>query len=275
MDLKYLYLATVIILLVEVAAGRYRGLLTKTNVLSTLGCIIGNSVSRPIATALIAFVIGALLPAYKGALAGTPLMTGYLAVFIITEFCFYWVHRWSHESKGKSTDWLWKLHRTHHSGKFINVTVTVRQNVMWAFVVPTPWVLGVAVYLGLPEAAALTLTTIYGWNLITHADFRWDDQLRKNRHFGRVFRALEHVFVSPGIHHTHHGYGNDGKAYRNFAVTLSVIDWMFGTLHIPDGRPWKYGTPGPQPHWAEDVFYPFVRSRKVPQATTAVTVTDA
>jgi hypothetical protein len=34
---------------------------------------------------------------------------------------------------------------------------------------------------------------------------------------------------------------------------------MFGTLHIPTGRPWRYGLPGPQPHWAEELFYPLVR----------------
>jgi sterol desaturase/sphingolipid hydroxylase (fatty acid hydroxylase superfamily) len=144
----------------------------------------------------------------------------------------------------------------------MNVVVTTRMNVFWPFVVPTPWVLGVATYLGMEKGAALTLMTIYGWNLITHANFRWDDVVRRQRFIGPVFRMMEHIVVSPGIHHTHHGYGRDGGNFRNYAVTLSILDWMFGTLHIPQGRPWKYGVPGPQPHWAEDVFFPIVRPTK-------------
>jgi sterol desaturase/sphingolipid hydroxylase (fatty acid hydroxylase superfamily) len=262
MDLGYLYLATLVVLALEVVCGRYRGLLTSENVKSTLGSILGNAVTRPIAAIIIAAAIGFALPAQQGALATTPLYIAFPVVFVIAEFVFYWVHRWSHEGKGHRLDWLWKLHRTHHSGKFMNVVVTTRMNVFWPFVVPTPWVLGVATYLGMEQGAALTLMTIYGWNLITHANFRWDDGVRRHRFVGPVFRMMEHIVVSPGIHHTHHGYGRDGGNFRNYAVTLSILDWMFGTLHIPQGRPWKYGVPGPQPHWAEDVFFPIVRPSK-------------
>lgn len=262
MTLGYLYLATLVVLALEVVMGRYRGLLTSENVKSTLSSIVGNLITRLLSTILIATLVGILLPEFQGALADTPLYVAYPAVFILCEFCFYWVHRWSHEAKGKRHDWFWKLHRTHHSGKYINVIVTMRQNIFWPFVVPTPWVLGIATFLGLEQGAALSLITIYGWNLITHADFRWDDVLRRQPGIGPVFRALEHVLVSPGIHHTHHGYGRDGANYRNYAVTLSLFDWIFGTLHIPEGRPWKYGVPGPQPHWAEDVFFPIVQQRK-------------
>ena len=265
MTLGYLYLATLVVLALEVAMGRYSGLLTSENVKSTLSSIVGNLITRLLSTILIAYLVGFALPEYQGALADTSLFLAYPAIFVTCEFCFYWVHRWSHEAKGKRHDWLWKLHRTHHSGKYINVIVTLRQNVFWPFVVPTPWVLGISTFLGLEQGAALTLITIYGWNLITHADFRWDDVVRRHPHVGPVFRALEHVFVSPGIHHTHHGYGRDGANYRNYAVTLSLLDWLFGTLHIPQGRPWKYGVPGPQPHWAEDVFFPIVRPRKSEQ----------
>jgi sterol desaturase/sphingolipid hydroxylase (fatty acid hydroxylase superfamily) len=78
---------------------------------------------------------------------------------------------------------------------------------------------------------------------------------------GPIFQVIEHVFVSPGMHHSHHGYGKDGGNFRNYAVTLSLFDWIFGTLHIPVGRPWKYGIPGPDVYWAEEVLYPLVRAR--------------
>src|SRR3546814_14136418 len=85
-----------------------------------------------------------------------------------------------------------------------------------------------SVYFGQELAATLTILTIYGWNLITHAHFRWDDAIRRSRRFGRLFRAIETVLVSPGIHHTHHGYGRDGASFRNYAVTFSFLDRIFG-----------------------------------------------
>ena len=42
-------------------------------------------------------------------------------------------------------------------------------------------------------------------------------------------------------------------------MTFAFLDWMFGTLHIREGRPGRYGIPGAQPHWAEEIFYPLVR----------------
>jgi hypothetical protein len=37
---------------------------------------------------------------------------------------------------------------------------------------------------------------------------------------------------------------------------------MFGTLHIPQGRPSRYGVPGPKLGVAEDVLYPLVWKRE-------------
>lgn len=258
---EYLYGATLIILLIEIIAGRHRGIYDRKTWYITLGCIAAAAVSRPLAALLIAYAIALLLPQWQGVLAGSSLLWSFPVVFILAEFAFYWAHRISHESKGKRHEWFWKLHRTHHSGKFINVGVTIRINAFWAFIVPTPWVLGIATYLGLGDAAGITLATIYGWNLITHSHFRWDDPIRAHPVFGKFFRAFEHVIVSPGMHHSHHGYGKDGGNFRNYAVTLSLFDWMFGTLFIPEGRPWKYGIPGPNAHWAEEVLYPLYREK--------------
>ena len=81
--------------------------------------------------------------------------------------------------------------------------------------------------------------------------------MRRHPWLGPIFGGLEHVIVSPGMHLSHHGYGKDGGNYRNFGVLLSIYDWMFGTLHIPEGRPFRYGIPGATPHWADDAFSPF------------------
>lgn len=258
---EYIYGATLVILLVEIIAGRHRGIYDRQTWYITLGCIVAAAISRPLAAILIAYLVALALPQWQGVLEGVSLWWSFPLVFVTTEFAFYWAHRISHESKGKRHDWFWKLHRTHHSGKFMNVGVTIRINAFWAFVVPTSWILGITTYLGMGDAAGFTIATIYMWNLITHANFRWDDPIRAHPIFGKAFRALEHIIISPGMHHSHHGYGKDGGNFRNYAVTLALFDWMFGTLFIPQGRPWKYGIPGPNAYWAEEVFFPLYRAK--------------
>ncbi len=141
----------------------------------------------------------------------------------------------------------------------MNVLTTFRLNLAWYFIIPAGWANGLALYLGMTEAVFAYIGMLSIWNTITHADFRWDDKLRASSTWGPAFRALEHIFVSPGIHHTHHGYGRDGKSYRNFCTILSLWDWVFGTLHIPSGRPAHYGVPGHNAHWLEELAYPLVR----------------
>jgi sterol desaturase/sphingolipid hydroxylase (fatty acid hydroxylase superfamily) len=259
---QYIYPATLLILLLEIAFGRHKGIYDRHTRKVTAACFLGQIFARPLVALLIAYIAAFLLPAWRGALATTPIWIAYPAVLMLSEFSFYWVHRWAHEAKGSRHDWLWKLHRAHHSGRFMNVGVTIRINAFWNFVVPTTWVIGIATYLGLEKGASLAIVTIYGWNLITHAHFRWDDAVRRTPMVGRLFRAAEHVLVSPGIHHSHHGYGKDGGNFRNYAVTFSWLDWLFGSLHIPEGRPWRYGIPGSDAHWAEEAFYPLYRERR-------------
>lgn len=251
---------TVVLFLFELAMGRHRGIYRRADFAILIGSTIGRYTIAPLATVMIAGIYGFALPAYEGALADISFWTAFPILLLISEFCFYWVHRWAHENKGSTRfPVLWKLHRTHHSGGHMNVSLTYRVNNFWVFVVPVGWVLGMAIHLGQTQPAIAVTVTISFWNAITHCNFRWDDWIRRQPVIGRAFWAIEHVFVSPGIHHSHHGYGKDGASYRNYCTILSLWDWVFGTLHIPEGRPWKYGIPGPNAHWLEELFYPFVR----------------
>lgn len=257
----YLYSAAAVILALEIIAGRHKNIYRKDDVLIVIGCQLVSFVTRPAAALLVAASIGLISDTYANTLYGTSIWLAFPILLAITEFAFYWVHRWAHEAKVWSWDVLWKLHRTHHSAPFMNVGLFVRMHPLWYFVAPQGMVLGLATYLGLGQAAALVLATYFGWNLVTHSNFRWDDSIRRMPVIGTIFYALEHVIVSPGIHHTHHGYGKDGGNYRNFATVLSIWDWVFGTLHIPAGRPQKYGIPGGgRATWSEQVFYPVVIS---------------
>ncbi|WP_161566009.1 sterol desaturase family protein [Caenibius tardaugens] len=255
----------VVLLISEILCGRHKGIYSsadwKVNVTSYL---VGIGLMRPLMAIVTATAITFLLPTSQGALAHLSLIPSFIGISLIAEFAFYWTHRLSHEGAGKypRLTGLWKLHRTHHSGKYMNVGTNFRQNLGWLVVQPEVWVFGLAIHFGLGAAAGLAAGVRLVWNLITHCNFRWDDPIRRHRYAGPLLRGLEHIFVTPGLHHTHHGWGRDGASYRNYGTVFSLFDTLFGTLHIPDGRPARYGLPGAQDHWLEEVFYPLIRKNR-------------
>lgn len=257
----YITAAWILVFVAELIAGRHRGIYRKEDYLVVLGCqLFSLAGTRPLFSLLIGGLLMWLLPAHKGALADQPFWIAFPILLVVNDIAFYWGHRWAHTMRNKGLNWLWMLHRTHHAGKYMNVMVNLRINPFWSLVVPTAWVLGIAIYLGLEKAAAATLATVFIWNLITHSNFLIDDPLRRNRWTRPLLHAFEHIVITPSLHHVHHGYGRDGKNYKNFAVVFAFIDWMFGTLHIPQGRPEYYGLPGAYPHWAEEMLYPLYRA---------------
>ncbi len=252
-----------VLLLAELLFGRHRGLYRREDhLVNGLCTLIGMAITRPLAAMMVAAGLGLLHPQHQGFLAHWGLLPSLAATIVTAEFFCYWVHRSAHEAKGsRYFDWLWRLHRTHHSGKYVNVLLVFRVNPFWPFVMPLPWVTGFAVYAGQLEAAALAIFLFTMWGLVTHSHFRWDDAVRRHSVFGPVIRLAEHVIVSPGIHHSHHGYGRDGGNFRNYGIMLSIYDTIFGSLYIPSGRPFRYGLPGTNADWREEVFFPFFRKK--------------
>jgi len=253
-DTQYVFLATVMILIIEAVTGHLKETSKRDFGLTGLCFLTNSAVMRPLVGLGTAAVATMIVPQYAGALSHVNVWVAFAGVFFVTELVFYWVHRWSHEGqkKGSRWNWLWKIHRTHHSATNIDVSVTVRQNIFWAFFTPHVWLIVIAIYLGMETAAALSIITIYLWNLFTHTHWRSDHQFLESK----LFRAVQHIVITPSMHHAHHGYGKNGKMYQNYGLCLAVFDWMFGTLYLPDGKPSRYGVPGENPHWAEEAFYP-------------------
>jgi sterol desaturase/sphingolipid hydroxylase (fatty acid hydroxylase superfamily) len=244
-------------LLAEVLAGKHRNLYRRHDLLSTFSCILLGRLTSPLAALAIAGTFALALPGFRGALADLPFWPSFLVLLVVEEFCFYWVHRMAHDPKNHPI--LYGMHRTHHASPYLNITVMGRINVFWHFIVPTAWVKGLAIYLGMLNQAGALMLLILAWNTATHSDYlRWDDLFLKYGWSRKLLRALQYVVVTPGLHHTHHGWGKDGKTYRNYATMLSFYDRLFGTLHVPEGRPAHYGLPGKDVHWTEEVFFPLV-----------------
>ena len=197
------------------------------------------------------------MPAYSGSLAGWSFWIALPGLFLLGELWQYWLHRAAHKTVRHKI--LSGMHRTHHSAPYVNVTVAFRANLLWALIHPYAWITAIGFYLGQPAAATAFYLTIFVWNTLTHSDWRWDDAIAKRLPGGRrIVDAIELGLVTPRMHHAHHGYGKDGRAYNNFSTMLSIYDRLFGTLYIPEGSPMFYGLPGGEHTWYRQMLFPLV-----------------
>lgn len=89
--------------------------------------------------------------------------------------------------------------------------------------------------------------------MFIHANVRWR------------FPYVRWLIATPEYHHWHHTSDEEGID-KNFAATLPLWDWLFGTAHQPDGWPRNYGTTKFQPPetYLGQLVYPF---RKRTQTT--------
>ena len=55
---------------------------------------------------------------------------------------------------------------------------------------------------------------------------------------------LKYIVNSPEMHLWHHNHPDCGPVNRNFALTLSVWDWLFGTAYLPGHAPERLGFDG-------------------------------
>lgn len=203
-----------------------------------------------------------LWPHSAGALKGVAFLPAFLLIFIVEEFLHYIIHRYAHEWR-----WLWKIHRTHHSGLNLNIGVIYRYNVFWVLLLPQTWIGAFAIYLGQGWAYACAVLITYCVNVATHSSFRWDLWLLQRFPVIQPFwRVFEKVITTPDAHHAHHAYGKNGHTNGNYAVTLFIFDVLFGSAKLPRSRQQNYGLPiSERLHWAEELFWPLVKKPLAPK----------
>jgi sterol desaturase/sphingolipid hydroxylase (fatty acid hydroxylase superfamily) len=238
-------------LLARRPTARYRAASVRTDVLYTVfyvggfyGVLFGSPFGR-----LLRFCCVPWLDV--GLLRTLPAPLHVLLALVAFDCARYWLHRWAHASPT-----LWAFHRIHHSQEVL----TPLTNYRFHFVdVALHGAAMLAVYavLGTPAAGGLVLGLAITWlNLLAHTGYRWS------------FGPLDRVVVSPRYHGLHHSI-DPAHAGRNFGFTLSVWDWLFGTMDR--GVASVYGVPGPKPpeSFLRQLVAPFVdlsRARRVVSA---------
>ena len=223
----------------------------------TLAGILSHGLlAGPIAAGLAGYWAVQLFPDHAGGLSGINFWLAFSVIFVSQEFAHYWLHRLTHEK-----EWLWKIHRTHHTAENLNMGVLYRYNIFWTMMLPQVWVGPFAIYLGLGMPYVLAVMVTFFVNAATHTAFRWDLWLREKMPWSEPFwRVLEKVVTLPDTHHAHHAWGPGSHLNGNYAVTLFIFDTLYGTAKIPNRRQKRFGLPKARSfHWSEELFWPIVR----------------
>jgi sterol desaturase/sphingolipid hydroxylase (fatty acid hydroxylase superfamily)/uncharacterized membrane protein YhhN len=166
---------------------------------------------------------------------------GWVLALILYDFCYYWLHRKSHE-----VALLWAAHVVHHQSQAYNLSTALRQTSSgfvfgWLFYLPMA-------LLGVPPlvfAVVALVDLLYQFWVHT-------EQIGS---LGRFDRWL----CSPSNHRVHHAT-NDRYLDKNHGGIFMVWDHLFGTFEPEDpAEPCVYGTRAPlhswNPLWANAEVY--------------------
>jgi len=193
---------------------------------ASVGVASGNFAVRTLEGGLAALPFVAL---YQYRLFDIPLDTvwGWAALFLGTEFAYYWFHRASHRVR-----WLWATHAVHHSATHFNLSAAIRLG--WTgqltgafvFFLPLAWIGFSPVAIG----AMLSAGLLYQFFLHTALPVR--------------LGPLEWVLNTPAHHRVHHSC-NEPCLDKNYGSVLIVFDRLFGTFAAPPrDEPLRFGLKG-------------------------------
>ena len=212
-----------------------------------------------------AYLISQLyLPSFENSLKGISPLIAFSLFLIFDDLTQYWWHRLSHSVK-----WLYKLHRPHHNAEYMSIRLVYRNNVFYYFLMPSLWLSGVLIYLGLGWVYAvyivMKMTIIFG----AHSDLPWDKPLYKVKGLSKIMWVIERTISTPATHHAHHGkYKDDGITHYkgNFGNMLFIWDVIFGTAKIERRYPADFGVEDlPKTSTLEQLIWPIVSNGPLPK----------
>ena len=182
----------------------------------------------------------------------------FIALFLLDDFCYYWFHRFSHESR-----FLWASHSIHHSSLKYNLSTALRQT--WTGDLSGSFLFWVGMpLLGFkPEWVMLMKAFSLIYQFWIHTEL-----------IKKLPGWLEFFFNTPSHHRVHHAR-NPKYIDKNHAGTLIIWDRLFKTFEKEDEPP-HYGITKPlkswNPVWANFAHYSAILSdlKRVPSVKDKV-----
>jgi sterol desaturase/sphingolipid hydroxylase (fatty acid hydroxylase superfamily) len=154
-----------------------------------------------------------------------------LVFFVVTDFIQWFTHVLLHRY-----DWLWQFHKVHHSVEEMGFAAHLRYHWMEnVFYTPMKYIAVMLIGGFTPEQAYIVFYAAIAIGHLNHA----------NIHL--TYGPLKYIFNNPVMHLWHHAYNlPEGKRYGlNYAISLSIWDYLFRTSSIPKDDPdVKLGYPG-------------------------------
>jgi sterol desaturase/sphingolipid hydroxylase (fatty acid hydroxylase superfamily) len=214
------------------------------------GLLPGLVLAPPISAAVLVihhFIPGGVL----AAIAAWPIWLKACATMMVGETAYYWAHRLSHQ-----IPFLWRFHAVHHSAEQLDFLVNARMHpvdLVWSrMIMLTPiFALGLANPLSFGDGLVATAILLIGsmWGYFIHSNIRWR------------LGPFEWLLTTPAFHHWHHTNGRKRRDC-NYASMFPWLDRVFGTHHLPEAWPERYGIDEPMPDsLAGQFIHPLTPSR--------------
>jgi sterol desaturase/sphingolipid hydroxylase (fatty acid hydroxylase superfamily) len=201
---------------------------------------------------LLAAVVDRWAPGARlNVMAPWPPWLQFLVASVVFDAILYFVHRLSHRNR-----WLWAFHSVHHSQSDLTPLANFRFHFVDASVkglLQFP----AGLLLGVPAGVwTVTIWVQVALDALAHSGLAWE------------YGPLGRVLVSPGFHRLHHS-AEERHRDRNFGLSYSFWDRLFGTAAPDDGEPAAYGAP--ELHVPESITgqlaYPFVVLTRPPHGS--------
>ncbi|NNE27648.1 MAG: sterol desaturase family protein [Saprospiraceae bacterium] len=199
--------------------------------------------------------------------------------FVVRDFVQWWVHRLLHKS-----DKLWEFHKVHHSVEEMGFAAHLRyhwmENIVYRSIEYVPLAL---LGIGLYDFFVIHIFAL-AWGHYNHANISVNGKVTGGIVGGLIGIVIanglldvnlltdpelmvqiatflgciivgafilgpfmKYIFNSPELHIWHHSFElpEDKRYGINFALTLAVWDYLFGTAYLPyEGKDIKLGFPG-------------------------------
>ncbi|UQS17521.1 sterol desaturase family protein [Pseudomonas sp. HS6] len=163
-----------------------------------------------------------------------------LGVFVFRDFLHYWIHRAFHSR------FLWEFHKVHHSALVLVPVTASRIHIVESIFERIVITAGLGAFAGVVWYACggeVSRYTLFGVTWLALIINGLGANLRHSHVWLSFGPKVEHVLNSPAQHQIHH---SDAPRHfnKNFAINLSLWDWMFGTLYVTTPTPevLRFGT---------------------------------